>query len=482
MYRFVISILFVCLLTSLYSAQPEEQIATKVSEIIQATGNARANEVWPGFNIATAPTVVSFSQKGLYLFDSNSGNTRWEKTTLAGKKAFYTAQDAWNVASIPFLANFDLEGESAYVFNMDPVLNTGDPLSYHIFVHERFHRYQFEHFKQKKDFGSYRDQMNIENLTFIQLEEKALFQFMQTDGNSKKEALLDFVALNTVRRLLIAPSSILWEDHQQKMEGLAEYVSFKLFDTFPELQVEKGSEKLAQLLLQYSKNPEIMERTMKWRHYGVGAAVGYALDSLHVKNWKERVENEDVSLVEMLTEAQPLSAQELLERLNIALISYQVGETHATAKANVESYQARTQKVMQTYKQIDGIEISITSPSTVAISGKGTTDKNLSLPNGANVSINDNSIFSSSDQKWRLELSDQPYVFQAGPAREFKCEKEAVVEIDGEKVTIQDALKRDTRRTFSSIRIEGKGTHFSSVGASGRIWVDQGGRLLIRFL
>ena len=67
------------------------------------------------------------------------------------------------------------------------------------------------------------------------------------------------------------------------MEGLADYVSFKTFDVLNVFDQYNANKKLQRMLEMYAKSPDITERAVKWRHYGVGAAMGYGLDFLQVK-------------------------------------------------------------------------------------------------------------------------------------------------------------------------------------------------------
>lgn len=466
-------------LSSVEIPQNESKIVQTIGKIIQATHQPEAYEIWPGFDLTVSPIAISFSNGHVMAFNHSNQNSLWENKSLGKYEFLFSPKDHWKVSSVPFQANFLMDGTKAFVFNMDPVLK-GDLNSFHIFVHERFHSYQFEFFKAARDSGHYMDQMNVENLTLIQMEESALAEFLKAESSAKKEYLIDFVALNATRRLMINSSSVLWEDLQQKMEGLAEYVSFKLFDIFPILKGKKGTEQLHGILKQYSASPEIAERVIRWRHYGVGASMGYALDYLQVKDWKSLIEKEGLSLFEILDSNLAMTPEETYERLNDALIYYHYTQVKNSVFTSVKDFQDNLQKLSRSYENVAGVEVSITSPEGSAISGQGTTKKQLSLPNGANVSIEDSSILSSSDQSWRLELK-QPYVFQTpAGAREFKCDYNAELEVDGRKTTVRNIVNEKRNQNFKSIAIKGKGTNFISKGNKGRLVVERG-KLLIRF-
>lgn len=467
---------------SLVGANQEHEIVGKVQGIIEATHAPEFQEVWPGFDFSSQATLVTFKNGHLYALDFKSDQPMWEKESIGKGQVLYSSKDSLAASQFPFQPHFDLEGSKAYAFSMEPVVK-GDPNAYHVFVHERFHTYQFQHFHKQKQ-GHYQDQWNGENLTLVKMEEKALLQFLKGEKSKRKGYLYDFLAIHQMRQALIHPESIRLEGHEQTMEGLAEYVSFKLFDTFPELQIADGKEKLIRLLENYEGNPQVAERVVKWRHYGVGAALAYALDELEVKDWKKLVEKEGVPLVDILQAALPMSGAEAEERFQFYVLSaYDYEENKAAVEQGVKQYHQAVENTLKNFEEREGIVVSIAAPRVVALSGKGSTDRQVSLPNGTQVSLRDTSTFATADQNWKLELKDHPQVFQTYfGAREFKCGTDAVVWLDGKQVSLSEIARwGQERKGFDSLKIEAKGTLFESAVHHGEIYVDLDGAVVIEY-
>ena len=237
---------------------------------------------------------------------------------------------------------------------------------------------------------------------------------------------------------------------------------FPIFNNF------SGSQELGRLLQTYAESPEIAERAVRWRHYGIGASLGYALRFFWGdKNWKTLLEKEEVSLFEILEADLPLESH--YDRFIETLAIYNYPVIKEAVAENVRQYQRRLNDIETSYKKVEGVEVSITSPQT-GISGQGIHEKPslVAQSYSFNVSLQDSSVLASSDQTWRLQLTDQPYVFQTnGGAREFKCEDTAEVTLDGQKLSLAQAMK--TPRNFNSIEIKGKKTEFTSKGNPGQL-------------
>ena len=185
MNKYLIAFLFLYS-TSVFGAQKtEEQVIQKVNQIIQATHSSKMREVWPGFDMTLSPTAIGFGNEHVYTFNLSSSNPVWQQKQIDGTDLLFSPQDPWNLTKTPFQAKFPLDGSTAYVFNMDQA-QAGARKPFHIFVHERFHSYQFEHFNTHREQGHYQDQLNVENLALVQLEEAALGDFLKGAGRCQK--------------------------------------------------------------------------------------------------------------------------------------------------------------------------------------------------------------------------------------------------------------------------------------------------------
>ena len=470
----------------IYSEIPtsEKEIISVVNQIIQYSHEPSFQKVWKGFDMTDSPILITFANGHTFAFNKTVNKEKerniWQKQTLGTLKFLFSPKDYWNASPIPFQAQFNLEGERVYLFSMEPVLK-GDINAFHIFIHERFHNYQFSHFTMSKEgLGQYLDQNNLENLALIQVEERLLIQFLQ-DSDEKRERLLDFIAVGSVRRALIDPLSVIWEDHQQVMEGLAEYVSFKILDNVPNLSPGTGAKNLISLLQRYVENNQIAERAPKLRHYGVGATLGFALDDQNIDDWKGKIERNEASLFEILKGALALTPKEINQRFMEVMIRSGFSQIYQNVQASLLAYETNLNRLVDTYQHTEGVEISITSPRRLPLSGKGSTSKQLSLPNGSNLFVEDSSVFSTADQSWRLELIKQPLVFQNRTGeRKFKCKEITEIELDGRKIQMKEVLTKKMNRPFHSIKVKGKGANFFSNGNAGLI-SGETGKISIKF-
>ncbi len=472
--RFINSTVFLVLAAVLpvWASNPPEQELAALSVIAQAVNT---KPIWPAYDLASDPTIITFKNGHVYALNLNSSDSAWTTLDLGNTKVQYSEKDLWNVTSAPMMANFPIEHHEAFVFQIDLMQQEGT-LPYLVFVHERFHRHQFRHFVNNLHGPThYEDHLNVENLALLQLEEKILKDYLLTQD---KDILRDFMAVNKTRRNLMHKASVMHELDQQKMEGLADYVSVKLFDEYRIQPKFNGREHLMKTLETYIKNDHLSERAMKWRHYGVGATLGYALDDLQVTGWKEKVQQEGAYQVLLLEEQLALSQAEIEERLAQVKAAYDYQAISSSTQSKIENYNQYLLSLEKDYESLPGISLTVGQAKRSGQTGGGTTAGIIYLSDGSALSIGDDSFAASLDNQWRLRLNKIPYVYQGrGGEKTFKVEEELVIYLDNKAHTLKD-IKGTL--AFHTLSWKGKQTEFISEEIPGQISL-QDNRVVIDF-
>jgi hypothetical protein len=469
-------------LFSIQLDQKEQDILSKVAVILKSSHTQKQNEVWPGYDLTQSPVVITFKNGHIFVFNMRSENRQWQKLALNGFTILYSTEDHWGLTHSAFQPQFPLEGQKAYVFNLENATGPQAIKSYQVLVHERFHRHEFENFQVNSGANPYADHLNGENLALGKLEEQILADFMKDQGNvdSRMEHLRNFIAVNAVRRSLIKPSSIEWEDHQQIMEGLADYVSYKIMDIFNIVPFE-GHQELGELLDKEAANTDYSDHAIKWRHYSLGASLGYVLDFLKVSDWKMQVENGQKNLSQMIQEAVGLPPGEIAQRFENCKAIYQWDHTFATVSLSVNKFEEEVANHIKNYQQMEGNVLEIGRPR-MGLSGSGSNLHLFYLADGSTLSLQDTLSSSSEDNLWRLTLDHMPYVFKTGSgAVKFKVDKETEIIVDNQKFTLKELLQEQTRKSFMHIEIQGKNSHFVSDKHEGLLTVNSRGTLNVSF-
>lgn len=452
----------------------EKKILEVVVKILNSSHSSRQAEMWPGYDLTESPVIITFSTGHVYAFNLKSANPDWQKINIDGTKVLFSQTDHWGLTKTAFNPQFPLEGQQVYVFNLDQASkNAVKP--FQILVHERFHRHEFDHFAKTKS-GHYEDHLNVENLALGKLEETALGDFMKAKGDSAQQMqyLRDFIAINSTRRALIKSCSQIWEDHQQIMEGLADYVSYRILDAFDIIKEFDGHRELGLLLDFEAANPDYSDHAIKWRHYGIGNSLGYALDFLKVPHWKERVENEGTSLAQLLDESIKLSPEEIEVRMEQCKVLYDWENILEMVEGSVHQFEEEVSGYIKDYQKMEGVVLEVGRPKA-GVSGSGSNERMLYLEDGTTLSLKDTLASTSEDNLWRLNLEAIPYVFKKSRgALEFKVESETEIILDQQRFKLKDLLAGNLQKPFKSIELQGKACRLISEKHPGVLIIQNG--------
>ena len=252
---------------------------------------------------------------------------------------------------------------------------------------------------------AYPESENSENIALMQLEELVLLDFMKAlDGNAHAEAtaqLKTFIAINKQRRKLLSHSSLVWEARQQIVEGLADYAAAKNLDVFAYFGERTGQKHILNTMQRYAQDDDINERALKWRHYGVGASLGYALDFLNVNHWKKNVE-QNVPLQVMLEENLYVSDRDAQYLYQEALEKYDFYKMQKEIKEKIDAYNKMLRLHKEKFNSMPGLVINVQTPPDSGLSAGGYSKGVYSLADGSMFSVEDTSKTSSADNHWLL--------------------------------------------------------------------------------
>lgn len=486
---FIVLILSVPYYNTLYAAEQESSIPQEISseefkainnvaQILEFFQSEKGKQIWPNFDMTATPVIVWLDNGHIFAFNLKSNKELegskdvWSSIEVSHSLVKYTTQDLWGIQKVQMNPKFQIEGQTAYLFHLD--LTQGDPsIQFLIFIHERFHSYQFENFVQEAHLNGYHKHSDIENLALILLEEYSLLDFLSAPSTKKAEHIKDFVAVHQTRQSKMDIESIRWERNQQRMEGLADYVSLKILEAPHLLPLFSSQAFLYATIHSYTVDPSVSDLAIKRRHYGVGAAIAYALDFMNVPDWKQRVERKESDLDELLTKAVSLSDAEREERVMSIKEHYGYSEIVSELSKYVNRYQETIHTLLKQSQEEEGIPVILHKPKNKSVSGGGHDLGMYWLPDGSTLSVENSSTSSTTDGNWEIKLTDLPYLHNGknGESR-FKIEKNLNILVDNRSYTLKELLASNEDKHFRQISWVSPQCEFRSVQHSGCLRVE----------
>jgi hypothetical protein len=451
-----------------------DQEVGEVGIIAQIISNMHSNveAVWPGYDINETPTIITFRNGHVYALDLPSKDPNWKRLKNGRHEILYSAIDHWGVTRSPMNADFPIDNSHAFVFQLDGMQ---DPiLRYLVFVHERFHSFQGEHYTQVPT-SEYRDASDVVNLSFIQLEDHILADFMRAkkQPDRQMELIRDFVAVNSVRSTFIHQDSVQWENEQQRMEGMADYVSMKVFVEFPLIQPVNVPQRIADQLKASSMNEHVGEQAIKWRHYSVGNALGFILDFLSVPDWKQQIQNGSSSLVELIKQTVSLAPDEISQRLERVEAYYHLPAIYNRIGEIVGAQEDSVEQLEREFVELPGVRVNLGKPFNARLSGGGSHLRMVYLSDGSTLSIDDISSTASSDNQWSIKFQNVPFLVQNRAGfKQFKIDDEVVIFLDDKPVKIKHLVAEKNERRFNKLSWKSRTSEFSVKNHPGLIRCD----------
>lgn len=451
------NIIFTLLLGAAYSLGSfvmTEQAVDKEAQLVQLAQLYREEQsAWPGLQWSEAPLVVTYEDGEIYALGLKNRESVWEE---AIDGILVTSEDLWNVRRERLHPFFPMGEEEAFVFRMN------GPRAVKILAHERFHRFQMDHFEDGANAGGYTQHLNVENVALMAVEEALLQEFVQTDSI---ESIKEYVAIHRERVALLDEESLDWEEMQQRLEGLADYVAAKM----------TGEEKD---VLSKINDEDLVENAMKWRHYGVGAALGLALDALQVKGWKESVQKGD-GLGKLLDEAVALTKEQEAALSKKAKKRFKYKKKKKKVQGQIDAYQATIEGIDTEFAQEESPTLKIGNLTGVGISGGGRSKAIYYLTDGSQVIVKDQSFSASMDGRWTFETKEPTTLYQRSQGyREVKALSDLEIVLD-EKLLDQE-IDCPREYPFRNLILDSLAVNLEVQDAPG-VLIHQGSEVEVRF-
>lgn len=444
-------------LSALMLDQGSGEEAKKTQLVQLARLYQEEQKAWPGLQWNEAPLIVSFGEKEVYALGLNGDRTVWQEIDIEGEKLLFTAQNPENVARERLHPFFPIEEQEAFVFKMS------GPRAVKILAHERFHRFQMDHFEEGDSAAGYAQHLNAENVALMAVEEALLQEFVQ---KGSLESLEQYAAVHRERVELIDEDSLAWEEMQQRFEGLADYVAAKMSG--------EESQVLAKL-----EEDDLVENAMKWRHYGVGAALGLALDALNVKEWKEQVQ-EGASLGNLLDQALTFTKDQDRALAKKAKQRFQYKKKKKKIEQQIAKYQKLLRNIDEEFLSMEGPSLKIGKLDGVGISGGGRSEAIYYLTDGSQVIVKDQSFSGSMDGRWTFETKEPTTLYQRSEGyREVKAMSEVDIVIDDQ--AFQEEVDCPREYPFQSLSLDSLAVSLQVKDAFG-ILVHSGDQVEVKFL
>lgn len=340
-------------------------------------------DVWPGFDPIETPLVVKF-RDGIFGFGDLSTKKQWQKKSV-GSCDLYLAPEGFEAPSAPIVPYFDVSGTKAFYFDITIVPKLSAWLLSAV-IHERFHRFQWEHFSYIMKLLSAKFSAFTSPGAGAQalIENDSLTSYLKL-GN--ETSLSDFVAVSLIRESSLSiDESADWELGQQIAEGTATYVqlaAMRLIESDLSLNFEKT---WREHLIDDLSQSQGTDGLIKWRHYAVG---GIVFEFLNRKTgnmtWATEIQNGQVlSVFRLLLPFISNTEPWFILRGQTMLKSEAGFEALANAEQMVNDYLSAVKK---TTSQIDlaSFKVSIGSPGAKQCSGGGVSQRMYYLPLGGTL-------------------------------------------------------------------------------------------------
>lgn len=412
-----------------------KQIKPIMQTIKQLCDDAK-NQIWPGYCPADQAIYLNFpSQHRLFALYFQPKSSYWQQITVAGKPIFYTEQDPWNIGHLRMTPNVVIDEQRGFLMQMKHDAFDKDGL---LLLHEMFHFYQLQHFK--KQWRRYQADLFSETNLFYSAIEYALTQsYLAT---SDIELIKDLLALRHLRRQSVSRDTLAWENLQQSLEGLADYVSYSAV-------YQHNRNKIHALLLKKNQHA-MVPHMLKWRHYRVGFVLADALDQLAVEQWRQKV-MAGQTLISLLEKQLHLSTAEKRRRADALVEQYQ--PLKRQSQQALDDYKQELEQVDQAFQKHPGTALYLRYPKANLVGGEK-AKKSYHLLNGGVIKVDVTGEMHSVDLRWQVNFTHLPYLINRGGAL-MKIAANPTVNIDGQPRQLRQ-LKEDEAWHFKTLTLADK--------------------------
>lgn len=252
----------------------EKDLPVKARLALDALGPAAraAARAWPGYDVLRKPLLVTFADGTALLVGHPAPPPDFRRITRRGTTAHVA--EGRPPLNASFRLDYEFAGERVTAVREEPGDTPGQLIL--LAVHEMFHDDQKAFWTMPR--GGMYEVEDGEDVALAALENRALASWLDTRD---ERDLRDFAALRLRRRALFPGTQA--EILQENLEGPADYVEEAAQRAF------EGPEAARAPLLKKLRAPLHAKDMPKLRLYGVGAALGLALESWTPGTWQSAV-------------------------------------------------------------------------------------------------------------------------------------------------------------------------------------------------
>lgn len=437
--------------------------AAHVNLLLKAHQSDRRASVWPGFSVLDQPVLIYDEGKRSFLIAHPAPPADYQAVTSAPPAVF---EKQGSIPDLKFAFQFHrlVNGIDTFAYRYTADDKPASAVS--TIVHERFHVHQEKWFSAERR-AERRSEPDAEDLALAALEQAALKSALAaTDPLQSSRSIRRFLAARAARYAR-RPDGRAPENHEERMEGMAEYVELSLLER-PEVaptrlgMIGKISRRLAAF-------PEIDDME-KHRYYATGAAQGLLLERGGPKDWKEQV-SAGAAPHDLLAAAYPLPAAERAVLLAEAKTAYGYDALLRSGTALAAEFQAAKARALAEYAALGGAEWTIPIPWSDSTNfGVGSHPPSYKL--GENEELLPHmKVVDVRAEGFSLHLTARPVVIGSGVR--FHADAAAVT-LDGRVVPLSDG-----RHAFDTLALNENGVELS-VARPGTLTVS-GRRVVVAY-
>jgi hypothetical protein len=464
-----------CLINPLWSSE-DEKIEERQIAILASTfhyfDHQQKDQVWPLFSLLSYPAIFHFKNGHLYGFGFKQPLSYWKTKIAHPIPVLFKSDPQEPLLQVTLDPFYLIEEKPAFVFGL---IHEEDFDFKHLllFIQEKFRVFQSTMFKpEQKQKVKKSDYQNTSQLAWIELENRLLTRALETPlAEERRSFLKDYLAVNQKRRQQLSRESIQTEDSQQRMEGLAAYVSlrsYQIFPAMPQFDFEKMVLKLrAQTLI---KQPTLPYDAMEKRHVFVGTVLGWALDLYAQPNWKYAIQYRQFTLQQLLERALTISLPEREKRLDYLKNQEEWRTLQQQIQWQLEKEKMNDQRVMELFDQKEGYIVWLGLPSIPTYT-KG-YQRQLSQVHHLKVLKEVTLLCTTHNSLWRLSLKNAPLCIEEQTGeRAFKVPLGLKLVVDGQELTFKTMQQLPQPILFRTLTWKNSLCDFETI-CSGRIFIQ----------
>lgn len=401
--------------------------------------------IWPGYDPLETPLIVKYPEV-TYGYGKASEFTGWQEIKNDSCTA-YMAPKSFTPPAAPIVPIFNFGQSKAFYFNMGMKPHISLWLLTAV-VHERFHRYQWEHFPNYFSLlgNEFTNHTDVDVVTATLLENRQLSSFLQTGSSS---ALFDYVSLASHRDSLLSPDSKKWELYQQIVEGTATFVQLKAFTNQP-LPFGLNFHEVWKNKMQENLSLDLgVDGVIKWRHYAVGSILYQGIDK-NSKNedWKIDIESMSAgSIFKLLDIFKSTSESDLRKRSEEILSSNEGVSIGNQSVGLIQNYKNEIQSLLNKSEELPYQFVLHLEGN--GCSGGGQSSRTYYLPTGGMLS-KDSEKSNQCDSGYQHNFYKIPILLELPKVTKFGVNKFKVW-LDGVEV---DPRAMQGTYNFKSLKIE----------------------------